>query len=371
MSKENTWITTEYPEVIFENTSVGRLKKQIWDASEEEIDKILADYGIPSPPELGKAGSYIQTTPRHQVIEKRRKNDVILVPLGCTENHGIHNPSGLDTFMVTQICEGVRRYTAKQGREVCLALPPLNYGGHPYHHIAMPGTVIMPEEVVKETLIYTMLGLWDDGFRKIILVNNHGHLWMLESAVQEFFKRFQLPGFACVLEWHRSIREFWYPTDKKDSLTTHFIHADEAETAVANLMFGDMVDMSVCVDAQPKSMMLQGHFDTSVDSMSRPHRWSEAEGHNVIERFGTPEGVVGYPSRGNAEKAKRPIAAILKYITLMIDEILEAFPAGKVPPCNTFSFRSQEEIDACLKEPLSEGWKSVHELHKIGVFEKL
>ncbi|HML38098.1 MAG TPA: creatininase family protein, partial [Bacillota bacterium] len=43
----------------------------------------------------------------------------------------------------------------------------------------------------------------------------------------------------------------------------------------------------------------------------------------------------------------------------------------KVPPCDKFSFRSQEEIDACLKEPLSEGWKSVHELNKIGVFEKL
>ncbi len=56
---------------------------------------------------------------------------------------------------------------------------------------------------------------------------------MLESAIQEFFKRFQLPGFASVVEWHRSVREFWYPTDRDDSLSTHFVHADEAETAVA------------------------------------------------------------------------------------------------------------------------------------------
>jgi len=76
---------------------------------------------------------------------------VVLIPVGCTENHGIHTVSGLDTFMVTQIAEGVRRYTAKQGRPVNLAFPPLNYGGHPYHHLGMPGTVIMPEEVVRET----------------------------------------------------------------------------------------------------------------------------------------------------------------------------------------------------------------------------
>ncbi len=52
----------------------------------------------------------------------------------------------------------------------------------------------MREEVVEETVIDVMLGLWNDGFRKMIIVNNHGHLWMLESAVQEFLKRYQLPG---------------------------------------------------------------------------------------------------------------------------------------------------------------------------------
>ncbi|HBU12809.1 MAG TPA: hypothetical protein DEB31_08845 [Clostridiales bacterium] len=98
--------------------------------------------------------------------------------------------------------------------------------------------------------------------------------------------------------------------------------------------------------------------------------WSEAQGHNVIERIGTPEGTCGYPSRGTADKAKRPVAAILKYLTLMVDEILEAFPPGTVPPVEKVSFRSEEEIEACLKEPLSEGWKSVHELHKIGMFYK-
>lgn len=60
----------------------------------------------------------------------------------------------------------------------------------------MPGTVNMPQEVVVETMIYMMLGLWNDGFRKIIIVNNHGQLWMLETAIQEFCKRFQLPEYS-------------------------------------------------------------------------------------------------------------------------------------------------------------------------------
>lgn len=366
-----TWLTTDNPAILFEDTSVGRMKKQIWDASDAEIDQILAEYGIPADSELGKAGTYIQNTPRVRVIEKRRKNDLVFVPIGCTENHGIHANSGLDTFMVTQILEGVRRYTQKQGRECNLAFPPLNYGGHPYHHIGMPGTVIMPEEVVKETLIYTMLGLWNDGYRKIILVNNHGHLWMLESAIQEFCKRYQLPGIFQVVEWHRSVREFFYPVNRKNSLETHFIHADESETSVGLLLFNKMIDMSVAQETHPKGFLPDGYFDTSTDSFRRPHRWSEGEGHAAIERRGTPEGVVGNPKIATVEKAKRPIAAILKYLTLLHDEILEAFPPGTVPPVEKVTLRTEKEMEPFLKEPLSEGWKSVDQLPRIGIFERL
>lgn len=365
------WFTTDNPSVFFEDNSIGRVKKTLWDATIEEIDEILKEYEIPSPSELGKAGSYIQTTPRVKVVENRRKNDIVFVPIGCTENHGMHANSGLDTLQVTQILEGVRRFTAKRGNPCNLVFPPLNYGGHPYHHIGMAGTIIMPEEVVKETLIYTMLGLWNDGFRKIILINNHGHLWMLESAIHEFCKRYQLPGIFQVLDWHRAVREFYMPNGLENSLETHFIHADESETSNALLMFADMVDMDAVVDSEPESLALEGHFDTSVDSYRRIHRWSEGEGHNTIERLATPEGVVGRPSISSAEKAKRPIAAILKILTLIHDEILEAFPAGTVPPVEKVTLRTQEEMEPFLREPMSEGWKSVDQLPRIGIFEKI
>lgn len=368
--KDKKWITTENPAIIFEDNAVGRMKKEVWDMTEEQLDKVLEEYGIPSPSELGVAGTYIQNTPRQEQIEKRRKNDIVFVPIGCTENHGLHANSGLDTFMCTQILEGLRRYTKKQGREVNLAFTPLNYGGHPYHHIGMPGTVIMPEEVVKESLIYCMLGLWNDGYRKIIFLNNHGHLWMLEAAIQEFCKRYQLPGIFRVIEWHRAVREFFYPIDSDLSLGTHFVHADEAETSVALLMFKDMVNMKYVQDKLGESLLPDGHMDKSVDPFRRPCRWSEGEGHAAIERSATPEGIVGTPSQSDARKAKRPIVAILKYLTLLHDEILDTYPAGTVPPVEKVTLRTPEEMAPFLKEPLSEGWKSVDELPRIGIFEK-
>jgi creatinine amidohydrolase/Fe(II)-dependent formamide hydrolase-like protein len=369
---DKNWILTENPVISFENTSVGRMKKEVWDASEEEINRILKeDFEIPSPSELTKPNCYIQTTPRYLVKQKRKINDIVFVPIGCTENHGDHCPSGHDTFQVTQFLEGVRRYTAKKGYEVNLAYPGLLYGGHPYHHIGMPGTVIMPQEVVVETIIAIMLGLWEDGFRKIILVNNHGHLWNLVTGIQEFCKRYQLPGIYQVFDWHRSIREFFYPNNgKPNCMETNFVHADESETSLGLLMFPEMINMDYAVDTKPVNYLNTGWFDTSVDDFRRPHRWDEGEGHSAIEFHGTPQGVVGTSTIASAEKAKRPIVAICRLLSLLVEEILEKFPAGKVPPADGMTFRTPEEIAPYLLEPLSPGWKSVYSLPRIGPVEK-
>ncbi|MGA2973881.1 MAG: 3-dehydro-scyllo-inosose hydrolase [Spirochaetia bacterium] len=364
------FLTTDYPHIIFEDTEVGRLKKKIFDAPMSDINAILKEYEVPSPSELGKAGSYIQNTPRGRQNEKRRKCDLVFIPVGTTENHGEHANSGLDNFMVTQICEAVRRYTAKKGREINLAAPPLNYGGHPYHHLGMPGTIMVAQEVVVENLIWVMLGLWNDGYRKQVIINNHGQLWMLETALHEFLKRYQLPGIFQVLDWHRAVREFWIPIDRADSLETTFIHADECETSVGLLMFNDMIDMKFVKDAWGPTYLPDGHFDKSVDPWRRPHRWSEGEGQAAIERKGTPEGVVGEPSRSTAEKAKRPIAAILSYLTLKVDQIMDAYPSGKLPPIDKITLRDPKELEPFLKEPFSPGWKSVFELPYIGPFTK-
>jgi creatinine amidohydrolase/Fe(II)-dependent formamide hydrolase-like protein len=359
-------LATNEPDLFFEDNTVGRMKKEVWDASDAEIDALLAEYGIPSPSEWGKPGSYIQTTVRWQVEENRKKNDIVFLPIGCTELHGRHLPSASDTLYVSQILEGVRRYTAGRGVPINLALPPLNYGSHPYHHVGMPGTVIIRENVAREFLMDVMLGLWNDGFRKQILINNHGHLWMLESAIQQFQKRYQLPGIFRVIDWHRAVREFFRTTEKGGKWDTNFVHADESETSLGLLLHPDMVDMRYAVDTEGKSYLPEGHFDKSVDPFSRPSRWSEGEGHFAIEIAATPEGVVGQATHGSAAKAKRPVAAILKYLTLLNDQILEAFPAGSVPPVEEVTLRTEAEMEPYLREPLSEGWKPVYALPRIG-----
>jgi len=361
------WLSTSQSDLFFEDNAIGRMKHELWHASDEEIDRVLSEYGVPSPVEWSKPGTYLQMMPRHTLIDERRKNDLVFLPIGCTENHGMHLPSGTDTLFCSQIVEAVRRYVAERdGAPPALCLPPLQFGAHPYHHFGMPGTAIVRDDIVREALIDVMLGLYNDGFRKIVLVNNHGHLWVLEAAIQQFVTRYQLPGIFRVLDWHRSVREFFREKKFGGEYDSPFVHACEAETSFALFLFPEMVDMEYAVNTEGKSYLPDGHFDKSVEPYRRPSRFSEGEGHFAIELNATPEGVVGLAAHGEAGKARRPLAAILRYLTILHDDILSVFPAGKVPPVEEVTLRTAEELQPFLLEPQSPGWKSVYALPSIG-----
>ena len=361
------WLTTNRDDLRFEDTTVGRLKKKIWEASDEEIDKILKDYEIPSPSELGKLGSYVQTTIRQKVVDNRKKNDILFIPIGCTELHGRHTVTALDTLMVTQILEAVRIFTAKKGAPANLSWTPLNFGGHPHHHIGMHGTIHLEDEVVKKILINVMVGFWNDGFRKIVMINNHGHSWLLEAAIQELQKTWNLPGIFRVIDWHRAVREFFRTKDRGGDWDDDFVHADEAETSVLLLLAKEFVEMQLAEETTVDGYLPDGHFDKAVDPFARPSKWSEGQGHFPTEMGSIPEGVVGRPTIGKAEKAKRTIAAIVSYLTLVHDEIAEAFPAGKLPPIDKTTMRTEKEMEPYLKEPFTEGWRPIYSIQKMGL----
>jgi creatinine amidohydrolase len=251
----------------------------------------------------------------------------------------------------------------KRGKPVAITWP-ITYGSHPWHHYGMPGTVIVEEGNLKRYLLDVMLGLWNMGYRKQIMVNNHGHFWVLEATVQEFMKRYQLPGIYRALDWHRCARKFFRTKERGGDLETDFVHADESETSLALLLIPQMVEMRYAVDTQPRGYLPDGHLDKAVDGLMRPSKWSDGQGHMPIEIFNTPEGVVGRATLGEAKKVKRAVAFFLKYLTLLIDEILEAFPPGKVPPTEEVTFRTREELEPYVKRPLTEGWKPVYKLIK-------
>lgn len=355
----------------FEDTDVGRMKERIYNMSDAEIEALAREYEIPSPGELEKPGSYIQNTIRAELVENRRKNDIVIVPVGSTENHGMHTVSGFDTFLVTRIPEAVRRRQKKRGKPPVNLAWPINYGVHPPWHQGMYGTVMVSDEAFEQTIMQVMYGLWNDGFRKQIWINNHAQQNEIEKAVKRFMNTFQLPGFYLALEWHRAVREFFEIKAHGGKLEDRFIHADEAETSLGLEMFPEMVEMKHAEATAPMpgfSYLPDGHFDKSVEDLMRPNTYRTAAGHIPLELVATPEAVVGRANMAQAGKTLRAVVAICEYIDLLCDHILQTWPAGTVPDPEATTFRTRKEMAPYLKEPGSKGWKSVYSLPRIGPY---
>jgi creatinine amidohydrolase len=272
---------------------------------------------------------------------------------------------------VTRIAEAVRRKQKKAGKPAVNLAWPINYGVHPPWHQGMYGTVMVSDEAFEQTIMHVMYGLWNDGFRKQIWINNHAQQNEIEKAVKRFMNTYQLPGFYLALEWHRAVREFFETKEHGGKLEDRFVHADEAETSLGLELFPEMVDMSVAQDTGPMAnyrYLPDGHFDKSVEDLLRPNTYRSRAGDLPLELVATPEGVVGKASKGAAGKTVRAVLAICEYLDLLCSDILKTWPAGAVPDPESTTFRTNKEMEPYLKEPGTKGWKSVYSLPRIGPY---
>ncbi|HHY46517.1 MAG TPA: creatininase family protein [Firmicutes bacterium] len=294
-------------------------------------------------------GIYLQNMTWAAIEERLKKNDLIIVPVGSTEAHGPHACLGEDTFLVTRMAEAVAEKTG------CTVAQPIWYGSHPFHHLGMPGTIVVHEDIFIGQLRAIMAGLWNMGFRKQIYLNGHGQEYVIPTAIHQFAKRYQVPGIFINVNWYHAIPEHLQTKENGGPYETNFIHADEVETSWSLALFPEFMDMSKAVDTKPRGYLPEGHIDKAGNLLQRPIAWYGHAGCGPIEVVAFPEGVVGRATAATAEKAIPGVEAFLDYLEKLVNDILAKFPAGELPPIGELTQRSREEIEAVIKGPLKGG----------------
>lgn len=99
------------------------------------------------------------------------KESLAVLPIGATEQHGPHLPSGTDWFTV----EAVAREAAVQAAaEVPVIVTPALPFGSSHHHFIFGATLSLSTETYYRVLCELIESLITDGFTRIFLVNGHG-----------------------------------------------------------------------------------------------------------------------------------------------------------------------------------------------------
>ena len=301
-------------------------------------------------------GIYFQNMTGHEVEERLKKNDIIIIPVGATEYHGKGQVYGEDGFLVTRMAEIVARETG------CTVSQPVWFGSHPANQLGMPGTVVIPEETFIAYLRAIIAGYWNAGFRKQILINGHGQEYVIPNAIQQFGKICQVPAVLAFVNWPTVIAP--YLKDKKRGgkyFDTPFRHADEVEASYSLALFPELNKKEYMEDSkkEPKGFFPEGHVDLGGDIYQYPIPGHAQYGMGGLEVINYPEGVIGKPTLADASKAEDGLEFLIDYLIKLHNDILDRFPPGKLPEPELVTEQDRKTIEELLKGPFN-GGKSLY-----------
>ncbi|MEW6226826.1 MAG: creatininase family protein [Bacillota bacterium] len=253
-----------------------------------------------------------------EIRDMSKECDIVLLPVGATEQHGAHCPTGVDWFNAFEIAKQVSDRTG------VVVAPPIAYGSHPYFHYGFVGTLPIRATVQIELIKDIVKGLVNSGFNKIIMVQAHGQWWTMHTALQEI--ALGVNAFMAVATWW----ELASATIKR-VCQTPFKHADEVETSVSLALYEDLVDMS---KAAP-----DGLTPYVEPKLVRPSVYPDlVEGFPLESITSVPQescvlniGSVGDPRLATREKGEAIVGAAVDKIVALVEDLRKRYAPGQVP----------------------------------------
>lgn len=182
-----------------------------------------------------------------------------LVPVGATEQHGPHLPTGTDTIIASGICERAAQETG------ALCLPPIPVAVSYGHGTRLPGTLSLPTEVV--AAIVRQYARWaaTSGLCRLLFLNSHlGNAAALGMATDEL-RLYQPELRVGVVDWWSLDRTVAAEatSDGED------IHANRAETAMMLALAPELVHTDRLADADDEDRTADLVFRYTAPALSR------------------------------------------------------------------------------------------------------
>ncbi len=205
--------------------------------------------------------------------------DMVILPVGATEQHGLHLPTGVDTLSATAIAAGA---SAKTGIPM---LPPIAYGCSLGHSKKWPGTLPLRPQTL--AAVVSELAEWvsSAGYNRLLILNGHvTNFAPLRCALENI--RADLP------EMKIALRSIWEITEEVEAFYTADAgdnwHANNAETSLMMHLRPDLVNMAKATDEPNRSA--DCFFSYTVDKESHcggvgdASKGTEEQGQFILER---------------------------------------------------------------------------------------
>jgi creatinine amidohydrolase len=162
------------------------------------------------------------------VQEYLKGNDMVIIPMGSTEQHGPHLPLGADYLSAVELSKKISGKTR-------VIVAPILMVGYSEYHSDFPGTLSISTETMEQVVFECIESLIKHGFKKFLFFNAHGG----NNIIQEnlIHRIAQTTGVNAVSIGYGST--LW-PTSGIDNYDWH---AGKFETSLDLCLFPDLVQM--------------------------------------------------------------------------------------------------------------------------------
>lgn len=159
-----------------------------------------------------------------------KANALVILPLGCTEQHAAHLPVDTDTYQVDYLAlEGGRKAAERYGVDV-VVLPAIPYGPAA-EHFGFPGTISLPNTVYLQLVRGVLWSAIELGFRRLAVVSGCGGHFVVPGALWDLKAEARRAGYGVTLrrlstdqDWRRLKEKYFHGADAG--------HAAVVETAL-------------------------------------------------------------------------------------------------------------------------------------------
>ncbi len=235
-----------------------------------------------------------------EIEERLKVVDTAILPCGAIEQHGPHLPVDIDYYDAV--------YLANKVGEACseprpFVLPPIPYGVS-YHHEDFKGTLSVTNDSLSRFVYDIGMNLAKNGIKKLIILNGHGDNAPTLSYAAQMINR-DAEIFVCVDTGETS------DIDLYDLIETpNDIHAGEIETSTTMALRPEVVRMDEVVNETLEfgSKYLDYTSDRGVAWYVQTSKISES-------------GIMGDPTKANAEKGKKMWEIMVAHLVGFVEEI--------------------------------------------------
>ena len=229
-----------------------------------------------------------------------RETDLVLLPVGAIEQHGPHLPLDTDAYDADR---PAREVAAACSDPKPLVLPLVSYGVS-YHHEDLPGTLSVQNETMARIIYDVGMGAARCGATKLVIVNGHGGNGPALAFAAQMINR-DARIFTCVESGETSDVDIDGMAE-----TPNDVHAGEVETSTTLALRPDLVRLERARPSVPSFSSRYLDF-----SNQRAVGW-----HAYTARI-SPNGVMGDPTKANADKGRRIWDVMVRNLVEFVEDL--------------------------------------------------